>query len=212
MVTYALKTITECEYVDDVYIVADDGWMDAIIADAAKAGIDVAKIKGHALPGENRQSSVLNGMNEILKNFSALADESNIGEADTVLIHDAARPYLDTKLLNDCYKALPGYDGVMPVVPMKDTVYLSDDGKSVSALLDRSKIYAGQAPELFLFKKYYAANTALLPDRILAINGATEPAIMAGMNIAMIPGNEKNCKVTTAADLERFKQIKEEVQ
>ena len=212
MVTYALKPIIESEYIDDVYIVADDGWMADILSDVAKAGIDVTKIKGHALPGANRQASILNGMREILKSISESGDEEEIGEADTVLVHDAARPYLDTNLINDCYKALPGYDGVMPVVPMKDTVYLSEDGKSVSELLDRSKIYAGQAPELFALKKYYKANTALLPGKIFAINGATEPAVMAGMNIAMIPGNEKNCKVTTANDLEHFRQIKEEMQ
>ena len=52
--------------------------------------------------------------------------------------------------------------------------------------------------------KYLEANESLLPDRILQINGSTEPAVMAGMDIAMIPGEEKNFKITTQADLERF--------
>ena len=46
-------------------------------------------------------------------------------------------------------------------------------------------------------------------DRLSKINGATEPAILADMDIAMIPGDEKNYKITTQADLERFKQIME---
>jgi 4-diphosphocytidyl-2-methyl-D-erithritol synthase len=97
----------------------------------------------------------------------------------------------------------------MPTLPMKDTVYLSDDGSSVSKLLDRRKIFAGQAPELFLFKPYYMANTALLPNKIMRINGASEPAILAGMDITMIPGDEDNFKITTMADLNRFMDIKE---
>lgn len=102
--------------------------------------------------------------------------------------------------------ASKGHDGAMPVLPMKDTVYLSEDGVSVSELLNRSRLFAGQAPELFDLEKYYTANMALLPDRILSINGSTEPAVMAGMDIAMVAGDEGNYKITTAADLERFKE------
>lgn len=93
------------------------------------------------------------------------------------------------------------------MLPMKDTVYLSGDGRAVSSLLDRGKVFAGQAPEAFVFGKYYEANRALVPDKILEINGSTEPAVMAGMDIALIPGDEGNFKITTAADLERFQEI-----
>ena len=47
----------------------------------------------------------------------------------------------------------------------------------------------------------------MLPDAILRINGSTEPAIMDGMDIAMIPGDEGNFKITTREDLERFRRI-----
>lgn len=96
----------------------------------------------------------------------------------------------------------------MPVLPMKDTVYTSlDGGKSVAALLDRSTVYAGQAPEVFRIGRYYEANQKLFPDRIRQINGSTEPAVLDGMEIIMIPGDEGNFKITTKADLERFRQI-----
>ena len=199
MVTLALKTLTECDEVDRVFIVADRAFRKEIEDDANSAGLDTGRIGGFADPGKNRQASILNGMNEIIRGFGEGSDE------DTVLVHDAARPFLTAELLKACYSALPGHDGVMPVLPMKDTVYLSDDGASVSKLLDRSKIFAGQAPELFLFRKYYAANIALLPDGIMKINGASEPAILYGMDIAMIPGDEANFKITTAADLDRFR-------
>ena len=99
----------------------------------------------------------------------------------------------------------------MPVLPMKDTVYYSEDGCTVGKLLDRKTIYAGQAPEVFLLGKYREANRRLLPDRILAVNGSTEPAVMAGLDVAMIPGDERNFKITTRADLERFQKIIQEM-
>ena len=127
-----------------------------------------------------------------------------------MFVHDAARPLLSDMQITDCLEGIAGHDGVMPVLPMKDTVYSSLDGKSVGALLNRSEIYAGQAPEVFRLRKYYEANQRLLPDKILQINGATEPAIMAGMDIAMIPGDERNFKITTKTDLENFNRIVEE--
>ena len=209
MVTWALKALLECDAVDSVYIVAEHEWRELIEADADKAGLDAGKIGGYAIPGTNRQTSILNGMQEIIRSVDEKVDIAAMNDGDTVLIHDAARPFVTVKLLNECYEALPGHDGVMPVLPMKDTVYLSEDGLAVSELLDRKKVFAGQAPELFYLKPYYEANMALMPDKIYMICGASEPAIIRGMRIEMIPGDEDNFKVTTMGDLNRFKSIKE---
>ncbi len=207
MITFALKTLLNCVQIDEIYIVSDTEWRDAVIEDARKMGLDTDRIRGFAAPGKVRQTSILNGLEEILKSKDSFDDISKMSDQDTVIVHDAARPFLSEKLLTDCYEGIIGHDGVMPVLPMKDTVYQSINGKTISNLLNRQEIYAGQAPELFLLKKYYEANICLLPDRILQINGASEPAIMAGMDIAMIPGDERNTKVTSAEDIARLKEM-----
>ena len=130
-----------------------------------------------------------------------------MADSDYVLIHDAARPLLSASLITACLEAAAAHEGALPVLPMKDTVYVSEDGARITSLLERSRIFAGQAPEAFLFGKYLEANRALLPERILKINGSTEPAVMAGMDIAMIPGDEGNFKITTKGDLERFREM-----
>ena len=99
------------------------------------------------------------------------------------------------------------HDGVMPVIPMKDTVYYSDNGSSVSRLLDRDRMFAGQAPEVFRYWRYLDACEKLMPDRIMDIRGSTEPAIMAGLDVVMVPGDEKNFKITTIEDMERYREI-----
>lgn len=200
MITYALKHLTECENIYKVVITADESWRDEIVGDAEKAGISVAKICGFAEPGDTRQLSILNAIEFIHEISGKIMD----GDDDTVLIHDAARPYITQELIKNCYAAITGFDGVMPALPMKDTVYISEDGKGITGLLDRSRVYAGQAPELFRLQPYYIANLKLLPSEIYKINGASEPAVMAGMNIAVIPGDEKNAKVTSAGDLKKF--------
>lgn len=158
-----------------------------------------AKFRGFASPGETRQLSILNGL-EAIRRFAS--------DSDIVFIHDAARPLLSKSMINDCFNAMDeGFDGVMPVLPMKDTVYMSKDGKMISSLVNREELYAGQAPELFEFGKYYRANVALLPDRIKAIKGSSEPAVLAGMKIALIPGDERNIKVTTRTDFDVLEEI-----
>lgn len=219
LVTYALEPLLVSTHIDAVMVVAGDEWREAILEDAEKAGLDTGKISGFAAPGANRQCSIVNGLRTVLRmregeTGGAKADRQDADSigmrgTDTVLIHDAARPFLSRKLIGECYAALAGHDGVMPVLPMKDTVYLSSDGKQADGLLERRAVYAGQAPELFLLEKYYQANRALLPERIMEVSGSAQPAVMAGMDIAMIPGDEGNFKVTTEADLQRFRAYME---
>lgn len=97
-----------------------------------------------------------------------------------ILVHDAARPLFSAQMITDCLEAAYGHDGVVPVLPMKDTIYQSIDGKKICSLVKRSEIYAGQAPEAFRIGAYYEANRRLYPHKILEINGSTEPAVMAG--------------------------------
>lgn len=204
LITYALEPLLESPWVDTVKIVAEHRWRDAILEDAKKAGLSIKKISGFVIPGANRQGSILNGLEGILFQGNERTKTGSAKDEDTVLVHDAARPLLSDALIEACYAALGGHDGVMPVLPMKDTVYLSRDGRQVDGLFERSHIFAGQAPELFRLIKYYGANKALGPEKIMEIKGSTEPAVMAGMDIVMIPGEERNFKVTTEVDLERF--------
>lgn len=130
-------------------------------------------------------------------------------DSDIVLVHDAARPLLSEQIITDSLSAVEGHDGVLPILSMKDTIYKSEDGRRIDALLDRDQLFAGQAPETFRIGAYYQANRRLRLDQMLSINGAAEPAFMAGLDIVMIAGDEDNFKITTKKDLERFELKKE---
>ena len=155
------------------------------------------KFAGVASPGETRQLSILSGMNKL---------KDIIGDDDFVIIHDAARPLVSEDTIRMIAENLKEADAVLPVLPMKDTVYEVENGKVVSNL-DRSRISAGQAPEGFRFGRYLKANEDLLPDRIMEISGSMQPAVTAGMDIACIGGDERNFKITTPADLARFEEL-----
>ncbi len=189
---YVIETIVNAGDMDGYVIVANEQYRERILAVATDA-----LFLGFADPGANRQLSILSG----LRKLSAVAKAE-----DCVLVQDAARPLTSGALMRDCMNAAAEHDGAIPVLPMKDTVYQSTDGKIITSLLKREQIFAGQAPEAFVYGKYVAANERLLPDAITRINGSTEPAILADMDIAMIPGDERNYKITTPEDLKRFER------
>lgn len=202
MIGYCLETFEKCAKIDALQIVAEKQWQDLILDEYKRLcglhGEDNGKLRGFSEPGITRQLSIWHALEDI---------RSYASEEDLVIVHDAARPLLSIKMLEDVISAAAACDGAIPVLPMKDTVYFTEDGKHITALLERSRVIAGQAPESFVFGKYYEANRRLLPEKILEINGSTEPAILAGMDIAVVEGEEQNFKITTQADLERFGQI-----
>lgn len=197
IIWYCLKQFFACDSIDAVQIVAEDEWH-SVIEKCVDGLPGRDKLRGFSKPGTNRQLSIYHGLLDV----EAYADRDAY-----VMIHDAARPLIKKEFIEQCFYMAGGHDGVLPVLPMKDTVYYSVDGKGITSLLKRENIFAGQAPEVFGFWKYLKANRALLPDRILQINGSTEPAVLAGMDIRMITGDEGNFKVTTKEDLERLQQI-----
>ena len=196
ILSYSLETLLKHAGIDGVWIVCEEAWRNQIGDEADKLKLPMEKLLGFSLPGErSRQESIRNALRDIVKLSPA-----------HVLVHDAARPNLSVKMIDDCLEALKSHDGVMPVLPMKDTVYYSEDGQQVSKLLERDRIFCGQAPEAYDFKNYFDSNEALSLVDISKVRGSTEPAVMAGMDIAMIPGDEHNFKITTIADLERFRE------
>lgn len=197
VISFCIEVLAGHDGINSIQIVAAQQWQE-LISEIIEKYDNAGKFRGFSDPGKNRQLSIYNG----LKDIRSYTDDSGV-----VLIHDAARPLLSGQQVTDCLAAMDGHDGVLPALPMKDTVYFSGDGMRISSLLERNRVFAGQAPELFVLGKYYEANRRLLPDIIYKINGSTEPAVMAGMDIAMIPGDERNFKITTEKDLEHFREI-----
>mgnify|MGYP003375644874 CR=1 FL=1 len=191
VIAYSLETLAEIGMFQKLVIVAQEEWQSFLLPYLEEG-------KGRfvfACPGENRQLSIYHGL---------LSLKDDASEDDIVLIHDGARPMTSKALFKSCIREAECADGAMPVLPMKDTVYYSKDGKAVTSLLERECIFAGQAPEAFRYGKYLRAVEALLPEEILLIHGSSEPALKAGMNIRLVEGEEANFKITTASDLERF--------
>ena len=191
LLQYSLEAVRDCECAGEVWIVAGEPWRGAVQRMIKEAGIS-SRFRGFCDPGPERQVSVMNALTELMKEETA--------ENSYVMVHDGARPLVSGELIRRCFEAAAGRDGAVPVLPVRDTVYRMEDGR-LSGLLKRDQLAAGQGPEVFRLKPYYDANLALMPDQIMRIRGSAEPAVLAGMDIVVIPADERNIKITTQEDL-----------
>lgn len=199
IIEYCLVTFQKHTMIEHIVVVADEAWRSVI--DQCLSSNQIDKFYGYAKPGKTRQFSILNALQFL---------ELKIAADDTIIIHDAARPLVSEQLITVCLEATKENDGAMPVLPVKDTFYRSINGKEISELLPREQLFAGQAPESFVFGKYLEAHKRMTEEEILLINGSSEIAYKNHMNILLVQGEEKNLKITTQDDLDFFKLYLEE--
>lgn len=197
VIYYCLQTFLDVKEIDALIIVVADEWRKYVEETVCK--LHPEKPVFYAQPGETRQLSIYSGLKKA-RVIGAVDD-------DVVIIHDAARPMVSSNLISTCLEGCGVADGVLPVIPVKDTLYQSKDGHSISSLLNRSELFAGQAPEAFLFGKYYALHEEMPHDEIVKINGSTEIAYKGGLQIKLIKGDEMNFKITTSEDFSNFDSI-----
>ena len=118
-------------------------------------------------------------------------------EALVVLVHDAARPLVDDAVVERLLAPLgEGFDGVVPGLPVADTLKRVRDGV-VEETVDRAGLAAAQTPQAFLapvLRRAFAGDLA----------GATDCASLVervGGRVAVVEGDPRLLKITTSADL-----------
>jgi 2-C-methyl-D-erythritol 4-phosphate cytidylyltransferase / 2-C-methyl-D-erythritol 2,4-cyclodiphosphate synthase len=158
--------------------------------DEAAAGLDLLPpVPG----GAERQDSVRLG----LESLESLAP-------DRVLIHDAARPFIDADTIARTIAALGSGDGALVAVPVVDTLKRAgDDGTSVGTV-DRAGLWRAQTPQGFRFAAILAAHRAQAGGRLTDDAAVAE---QAGIAITLVQGHEDNFKVTTESDLTRAERL-----
>ena len=118
---------------------------------------------------------------------------------DIVLIHDAARPFLENQIIKNCISQLKKYDGVFPALNMDDTLR---NKKSLKPY-DRSIIISSQTPQAFKFDKIYMAYQKIKGNYSDDVAIASE----FGLRIKKIEGQKLNFKITNPSDIEIYEKL-----
>ncbi len=179
----SLERLDLSDWVDAIVVAAPRGWEEPTMLLAEE--LAASKVASVVTGGETRAESVRVALQEVPE--SAVA----------TLVHDAARPLVDDSVLERVLRPLAdGVDGVVPVLPLVDTVKRVE-GDHVAETLDRGALVAAQTPQAFLpaaLRAAYAGDLA----------GGTDCASLverAGGRIRVVPGDPRLLKVTTREDL-----------
>lgn len=181
--SYALATFQNHPRVDQIILVMnpDDiaaGLSPDIIPSIITAG------------GDTRKASVMAGLAQCGPNI------------DAVLIHDAARPIVTAATIDRVLDALATHQGAAPAIAVTDTLW-HGQLDMVTGLQDRTDLYRAQTPQGFHLAPLLAAHHA-------ATDAATDDVAVAraaGLDVAIVAGDEDNIKITTPGDFIRAAKL-----
>ncbi|KMO41913.1 bifunctional 2-C-methyl-D-erythritol 4-phosphate cytidylyltransferase/2-C-methyl-D-erythritol 2,4-cyclodiphosphate synthase [Methylobacterium aquaticum] len=150
-----------------------------------------AKLARPAEGGATRQGSVRSGL-------AALARD---GAPDLVLVHDAARPFVDAALIDRAIAAAERHGAAVPGVPVSDTIKVVEPDGRVRATPERESLRAVQTPQAFRFALLHEAHGRAAAEGLDGFTDDGALAEWAGLPVAVFPGDLRNRKITQAADL-----------
>ncbi|MGB4592203.1 MAG: 2-C-methyl-D-erythritol 4-phosphate cytidylyltransferase [Coriobacteriia bacterium] len=185
VITHTIGVFDACPAVDAVVVVARPEAITPLSEATSGSRSVVAIVAG----GETRQDSVAAGL-------AALPDD-----AETVVVHDGARPLITGETITAALDALGGgVDGCVIGHPAYDTIKRTDADGLVTSTLDRSCLWVAQTPQVFRVDTLRDAHERA---RDVGFLGTDDASLVerAGGHIRMIAGPRDNIKVTVAADL-----------
>lgn len=118
-----------------------------------------------------------------------------------VLIHDGVRPFVDPDLIGRVVAALGDHHGVLPALPVSDTVKRADDRGLVEATVPRAGLHTAQTPQGFSFEAILAAHEKASADGRLDFTDDAAIAEWAGIPVKIVEGAAGNVKLTYARDI-----------
>lgn len=180
----SLERLDASDWIDAIVVAAPAGWEEPAILLAEE--LVASKVAAVVTGGATRAESVRAGLAEVP------------ADALVVLVHDAARPLVDDAVVERLLVRLSdGVDGAVPGIAIRDTVKRIDGGLVVETI-DRDTLVAVQTPQAFVAPRLRSAYEG-------DAGGATDCASLverAGGRVAVVEGDPRLVKVTTAEDLE----------
>jgi 2-C-methyl-D-erythritol 4-phosphate cytidylyltransferase/2-C-methyl-D-erythritol 2,4-cyclodiphosphate synthase len=187
MLTRAIAAFASHPRIDDILVVIhpeDEALYRAAVAPHA------ARLRDPVAGGARRQDSVRAG----LEAFATIAPSS-------VLIHDAARPFVPATLIDRVIEALSVHQGALPALPVTDSLKRAE-GARVTGTVARESLWQAQTPQGFAFGPILAAHRAAA-EREPARDFTDDSGVAEwfGLDVALVEGAASNRKLTSAEDL-----------
>jgi 2-C-methyl-D-erythritol 4-phosphate cytidylyltransferase/2-C-methyl-D-erythritol 2,4-cyclodiphosphate synthase len=162
---------------------------DEALYEEAVAGLPREKLLPAVPGGATRQLSVLAGLEALSAHLP-----------NSVLIHDAARPFISTECIAATLGALQHYDGSIAAAPVTDTLKRGVNGR-IAGTVAREGLWRAETPQTFHFQKILEAHRAAAQTAATDFTDDAAIAEWAGLSVGLVENSRQNMKITTAGDL-----------
>jgi 2-C-methyl-D-erythritol 4-phosphate cytidylyltransferase/2-C-methyl-D-erythritol 2,4-cyclodiphosphate synthase len=186
VLNWTIKAFLASDFIDNVLVVINNEHRDLYYQ-----SIEELNILNPIIGGKTRNESVFLGL-KALEEFYP----------ENVLIHDAARPLISTKLIDKVVLQLKNHSVVDVGISLNDTIKHNDENGNIT-ILDREKLYATQTPQGFKYKTILDLHKQNNIDHTDDIS----LCIKNDINVCKIEGDRNNVKITNTSDIEFCKHI-----
>ncbi|MFC4783166.1 SDR family NAD(P)-dependent oxidoreductase [Nocardioides sp. MAHUQ-72] len=187
---HALIALHSHPAVDEIKIMMAPGHLDAVRAIVRSGGYD-DKVTDILEGGETRNDTTLRAL-------ESLGDEEC-----HVLFHDAVRPLVTPRIIQECFDALATHPAVDVAIPSADTIIEVSDDNTIKEIPPRARLRRGQTPQAFrssVIKKAYAV-ASTDPDFVATDDCTVVLRYLPEEPIWVVHGDERNMKVTEPVDV-----------
>lgn len=186
---YSLKAFEDSPVIDEVFLVTGAGEEEYCRENIVNL-FQFKKVSRIMQGGAERYHSVWNGLQELEEN-------------GYVFIHDGARPFVDSKMIERAYAEVQEHKACVVGMPVKDTIKVADDSGTVETTPDRSKLWMVQTPQVFENHIVRGAYSMLMRESYINVtDDAMVVEQMLQYPIRLVYGSYENIKITTPDDLE----------
>ena len=189
LVEHCVAAFEQAPGVDEILVVMAAGYVEQVRGMLAAGGF--SKVTGVIAGGVARSDSTR----------VALAAIAGPGECG-VLLHDAARPLVDQRIIADCVAALGVHEAAGVAVPVSDTIVITNDGV-MHSMPRRETLWRCQTPQCFRLPVIARAHelAAADPDFAPTDDCGVVLRYLPDVSVHIVPGSERNLKITYPQDL-----------
>ncbi|GLY76891.1 bifunctional cytidylyltransferase/SDR family oxidoreductase [Actinoallomurus iriomotensis] len=195
---HTLQVFQSAPQIDEIIVAMTPGF--TADAEAIVAAAGCTKVSRVIEGGATRTETTMRAIEAV----GATAPEAN------VLFHDAVRPFIDHRVIEDCVTALERYEAVDVAIPSADTIIKVDDygGTVIKDVPRRDLLRRGQTPQCFRLSTIREAYELALADpdftggKVTATDDCSVVLrYLPDVPIVVVPGSEQNMKVTHPVDV-----------
>lgn len=194
IIIHTLEKFLTCSRFEAVYIGVHADWINYTTDLIAKyLPEDTAKNVHTVSGGSDRNGTILNIVAEIEKDF---------GESDEHIIvtHDSVRPFITLRMIEENIDCAEKYGAVDTVISSVDTIVVSEDGKVISDIPNRAKMYQGQTPQSFRINLLKELYHSLSEEEKSILTDACKICVVRNHPVHLVEGAYTNLKITTPGD------------